>query len=368
MLISRTLRLFLDSVGRREEYEFYLKKFQSERSICFALVAPDSASVQQSGDLMTFDLQFLLRLDLTPLVVLAGEDAERNAAALSAYGDYAVLRDVALDASDETWRAQLRACYAREQIPIWLRPGEDLGPAVRDLVPRIARRVHWLRVGGILRDEAGEKIYYHYTRRANPHRLDDSGPEVVRVAEGWLEHDPQLHISVASPLHLLQEMFTVRGMGTIIRPGSPIDHLTSLAGVDLDRLMALFAEAFGKPMRDPASLRAASDLFLESRYRGAAVLEDHAAGKYLSKFAVGTQARGEGLAQELWEQACALQPSLFWRSRKTNPINQWYERHATGRHAEGNWVVFWKGIPAAHLPLIIGDALGRPSDFVEPLA
>lgn len=363
--LSKTLRLFLDSIGRREEYEFYLRKFQSERSVCFALVAPDTPAVEQSGDLMTFDLQFLIRLDLTPLVVLAGEDAIQNAASLSAYGDYAVLKDLHLNASDREWREQLEACYAKEQIPIWLAPHADLGDTVRKLCPRIARRIHLLRVRGMLHGADNEKIFYHYTRRENPHQLDPQDREVIRLAETWLSHDLQLHISVASPLHLLQEMFTVRGMGSIIRPGSVIEHHRTLNSVDIPLLSKLITEAFGKPLRSEQSLLAACDLYVESRYRGAVVLESHPAGKYLSKFAVGTEARGEGLAQELWDQACEPQPALFWRSRANNPVNQWYERHASGHHTEDRWTVFWKGVRAPQLPEIIAYCLERAPDFRE---
>lgn len=363
--LSKTLRLFLDSIGRREEYEFYLRKFQAERSVCFALVAPDTAAVEQSGDLMTFDLQFLIRLDLTPLVVLAGEDAIQNAASLSAYGDYAVLKDLALDAPDDVWREKLRACYIKEQIPIWLNPRATLGDTIHELCPRIARRIHLLRVRGMLHGLDNEKIFYHYTRRTNPHQLDPQDLDLIPLAEAWLSHDPQLHISVASPLHLLQEMFTVRGMGSIIRPGSVIEHHASTAPIDLSRLSRLITEAFGKALRSTDSLNAASDIYLETRYRGAVVLEAHPAGKYLSKFAVGTEARGEGLAQELWDQACEPQPSLFWRSRTNNPVNQWYERHAKGHHAEGPWTVFWKGVSADQLPEIIRYCLEREPDFLE---
>ena len=61
MLLSKTLRLFLDGIGQREEYEFYLDKFQSADTPCFALVCPDEESVQQAADVLLFDLQFLLR-------------------------------------------------------------------------------------------------------------------------------------------------------------------------------------------------------------------------------------------------------------------------------------------------------------------
>lgn len=363
--LSKTLRLFLDSIGRREEYEFYLKKFQAEASVCFAMVVPDTAAVEQSGDLMTFDLQFLLRLELTPLVVLSGEDAVRNAAALSAYGDYAILYDLDLNSPDTAWRQALKRCMEAGKIPLWMQPRKDMAGTVASLCPRIARRVHLLRVEGMLRDGGQQPIFYHYTRRDNPHELSAADQELVKMAEGWLAHDAQLHISIASPLHLLQEMFTVRGMGSIIRPGSVIRRVEGWEDIELSRLERLIGEAFGKELRDPASLRSASDVFLEERYRGAVILEAHPAGKYLSKFAVGTEARGEGLAQELWEVACKPQQTLFWRSRSENPINQWYDRNADGRFRSGKWTVFWRGLDAASLPGVVEYCLGRASDFRE---
>ncbi|WFB36300.1 hypothetical protein P3T73_00795 [Kiritimatiellota bacterium B12222] len=363
--LSRTLRLFLDSIGRRSEYEFYLKKFQSDRSACFALVLPDSGSVESSGELMTFDLQFLLRLELCPLLLLCGADAEANARELQLHGPYHVIRELRADADPEEWRTCLQACLQREEIPVFCRPELDDTEAVKELAPRLVKRLHVLRTEGMLMDHQAEKVFYYYTRRPQAMVLNEQDQCVVNKAEQWLEHDPQLHISVSSPLYLLQEMFTVRGRGSIIRPGSQIDHLTDISEIDLERLLKLIQSAFGKTLKNPASLAEASDFYIESRYRGAAILEPHVAGKYLSKFTVGTEARGEGVAQELWEAACESQPKLFWRSKSDNPINQWYERHAAGHHTEGKWTVFWKGVSPAQLPEIIAYATGRPVDFVE---
>ncbi|MDF3130659.1 hypothetical protein P0Y35_15730 [Kiritimatiellaeota bacterium B1221] len=363
--LSKTLRLFLDSIGRRSEYEFYLKKFQSDRSVCFALVIPDTGSVESSGELMTFDLQFLLRLELCPLVLLCGKDAEANAIKLMAHGAYYVIRDLSPQDDPNRWRACLQQCLAREEIPVFCRPELDDSFAVKELAPRLVHRLHVLRNAGMLHDEKEEKIFYYYTRRSQLNLLNPEDKQVVAKAEQWLEHDPQLHISISSPLYLLQEMFTVRGRGSIIRPGSHIHHFDALEKLDIARLLDLIQSAFGKQLKDPEQLKNASDFFIESRYRGAVILESHASGKYLSKFTVGTEARGEGVAQELWEMACEKQERLFWRSRSDNPVNQWYERQASGYYREGKWTVFWKGVEPAQLPEIISYCLNRPSDFLE---
>jgi len=366
--LSKTLRLFLDSIGRRSEYEFYLKKFQSDSSACFALVVPDSASIESSGDLMTFDLQFLLRLELCPLLLLCGENASTNAEALRAHGSYRILEGVKASDDPSVWKEVLQACLTEEQIPIFLCSDQEVGQAIMELAPTIAKRLHVLRTAGMLHDELGEKIFYYYTRRPVSLPLNEDDQTTVSLAERLLDHDPQLHISISSPLYLLQEMFTVRGMGSIVRPGSHIQHYESMDPVDLPRLLALIQSAFGRSLRDPESLKNASDFYVESRYRGAVILEPHSFGKYLSKFTVGTEARGEGVAQELWEIACEPQERLFWRSRSDNPVNQWYERHADGYHRQGKWMVFWKGVSPAELPAIIGYCLDRPSDFKEKAA
>jgi hypothetical protein len=363
--ISKTIRLFLDSIGRRSEYEFYLKKFQSNRSPCFALVVPDSGSIQDSGELMSFDLHFLLRLELCPLVVLFGEQADGNAQELARHGATRMLGPSLLTGSPEDIAAITSECIREETIPVLNLPDhrvEDLVPLV---APNLSTRIHVLRTSGMLHSPTGEKLFYLYLKRRSQTELLDEDVPVVDRASHWLNQHPTLHISVSSPLYLLQEMFTVKGRGSIIRPGSDLLRFSGIAEVDQDRLVRLIEDSFGKSLSNPDCLQSACEIVLESGYRGAVLLEAHASGKYLSKFAVGTQARGEGVAQELWDAACASQEKLFWRSRTENPINQWYERHATGHHVSGDWTVFWRGISPSDLPAIIDDAVSRPSDFAE---
>jgi hypothetical protein len=363
--ISKTIRLFLDSIGRRSEYEFYLNKFQSDRSPCFALILPDSGSIQESGDLMTFDLHFLLRLELCPLVVLVGTEAEANAMELSRHGAVELLEATTLFQTDEVLHYRFEQCVQEEKIPILILPDMELPDVVPQLAPRLSNRLHVLRTSGMLHSPEGENLFYVYVNQSEASALSNEDQAVITLAKTWLSEEPQVHISVSSPLYVLQELFTVKGRGSIIRPGSEILHHTSLDGIDEERLVTLIEDSFGKTFSNPACLQNACDLYLEKDYRGAVVLESHSSGKYLSKFAVGTQARGEGVAQELWDIACASQPALFWRSRASNPINHWYERHASGHHIEGDWNVFWKGISFQDLPSIIQYALDRPADFQE---
>ncbi len=96
--------------------------------------------------------------------------------------------------------------------------------------------------------------------------------------------------------------------------------------------------------------------------------EEHPAGRYLSKFAVGFEARGEGLANELWSMVRRDHAALFWRSRPDNPFNGWYDRQAEGRWRGEAWHVFWRGLRVEDIPSVIRYCCERPADFGPPTA
>ncbi len=366
MLLSTTLRLFLDSLGRREEYEYYLRKFQSAPGTCFAAIAPDELSIQESLEAIEFDLRFLLRLELLPLLVLTGGSALPAVATLRS--NFPSLETIPVGASDQ-WIEAVGALIreVRPPLPLLVLLAPDRTPQelLERLIPQLVRRVQWLRAQGPLRDTTGRRVAVHLLQGLNDHELDPADREdpVLKFAESVLQRVPAVHISVASPLDLLAELFTVRGKGTVIRRGSTIRRVSSVAFLDLDRLRSLLDEAFGRPLVRTESLFQATDIYIEENYRGAALLEAHPAGTYLSKFAVGTQARGEGLAQELWSHVRRDHPTLFWRSRPDNPINGWYDQQADGRLRDVRWHIFWRGIRTADIPAIVEYCRQRPEDF-----
>ena len=340
MLLNKTIRLFLDSIGRREEYEFYLNKFQSVGTDCFALLVPDLESLEQGAEALAFDLRFLLQLGLKPAVVLCGPEAE---------AEWNLLKDNPLFE-----RAAFPKLGRRKaSIPVFVEENSTTLESLLQKVPAIGKRVHFIRAAG------GLSVDYYHTQKPVA-ALSPEDMTLADTAAALLEARPGTHISVTSPINLLKEIFTVKGAGTVFRRGSTI---LSGRAPDSDRLLALLEESFGKKPK-AGVLAASTHIYFEENYRGAALLEDHPEGLYLSKFAVGSEARGEGLAQELWDEVCKNHPAFFWRSRKGNPINQWYDRQADGRHTAGDWVVFWRGMDAASIPGFITFCSARPADFI----
>ena len=100
----------------------------------------------------------------------------------------------------------------------------------------------------------------------------------------------------------------------MFRKGSEICITRVLKSVDHDRLIGLLETSFGKKLPMRPFWKTLTDAYIEKDYRGAVLLEEHPAGLYLSKFAVGREARGEGVAMELWREVCRNHEALFWRS------------------------------------------------------
>ena len=165
--LNKTIRLFLDSIGRRDEYEFYLSKFQSEHTSCFALLCPDLGSIEAGAEVLAFDLHFLLRLELVPAILLCGEHAAEMKKALSVEPIFAF--QSLEHGSVPVFIQQSRMA---EKIPVFVGEAHSLEESLVALLPEIANRVHFIRAAGGLKNESGELLPYLYTHKANPQQLE----------------------------------------------------------------------------------------------------------------------------------------------------------------------------------------------------
>ena len=104
--------------------------------------------------------------------------------------------------------------------------------------------------------------------------------------------------------------------------------------------------------------------FIEKDFRGGALFIQLAGLPYLSKFWVLHEARGEGIARDLWDDIRDDIPAFFWRSRLNNPFNDWYMRACDGMQRSGDWRVFWIGLDAPEIPAAVLAAASAPDDFM----
>jgi acetylglutamate synthase len=249
------------------------------------------------------------------------------------------------------------------KVAVLVDPQTTEEDAVPMLVPAITRRIHFIRASGPLHDAAGVPLSYYRVKSPVPLLAEDQAlatfaAKITEFAEG-------LHVSIASPLELLAELFTIKGAGCLVRRGAHMLHFTEVSDLDEARFVRLLENSFRCALVSRAFFDEATSVFVDDEYRCGAVLVPHQRSMYLSKFAVHQDARGEGLAQELWQHVIALHPALCWRSRIRNPFNQWYDKKSDGVHTEGDWRVYWRGISRTDIPAVIDSCLHRPLDFAS---
>lgn len=369
ILLNKTIRLFLDSIGRREEYEYYLERFRGEDSNAFALICPIGDDFADFASVFTFDLDFLLRLELDPVILLCGPDAMkiRNSLFFGKHPFSAHLVDVSgKNIGDHTGDILefLEGCRQRSRIMVLVDPSTMLEDALRHIVPTVSSRIHFVRSRGPLHTRDGTPLLHYRARGIGRPELAYEDAGLAEMARRLLNINQRLHISVASPLSLLQELFTVKGAGCVIRAGSEIHHYSRASLIEEERLIDLLEDSFEHRIANKTFLRNLTDIYIENDYNGAIMLEPHGDAMYISKFAVRKSVRGEGLAQDLWQRTTMEHSALFWRSRLNNSINHWYEKLSDGFHRTDKWKVFWRGIQPERIPELIQFAVERDDDFI----
>jgi hypothetical protein len=197
-------------------------------------------------------------------------------------------------------------------------------------------------------------------------RLPRRDTELLECAARLIEivEPSPLLVSVASPLNLMKELFTVKGAGTLVKRGTPITRHDSYATVDVPRLRALIEASFGRTLVPDFFERPMLSVYLDEQYRSAALFLPGRQMAYLSKFSVEPQAQGEGMGLDLWQAFSRDIARFVWRTRHDNPVLPWYLGIADGMARRPSWHVLWRGIEPESIPAAIAEAEERPSDFL----
>lgn len=170
-------------------------------------------------------------------------------------------------------------------------------------------------------------------------------------------------VSITSPDHLAKELFTHRGAGTLVRVGERIDRHESFDTIDQPRLRALLEQCFGRELDARYfTMKKPYAVYLADSYRATAIFTREEPMPYLDKFAVTTEAQGEGIGGSIWKRLRRDIPKFFWRSRASNPVNDWYADKADGSYKTDAWAVYWCGTRAfPEIQACIERALAMPA-------
>jgi acetylglutamate kinase len=372
---------FLWSIGQRAESEFYLALFRAEAKERFAAIAVDGPVIREALDALLVDLRFLADLGLTPTVVVGlfeGEEADAQAEAIAsglAEADVPAAVAQAEEGEGPTFAARVRGLARGGRIPV-VALGARAGASFAE------RLAH---AGGLFTELGTRKLIF--LQRRGGIALEGQPVGIVELngdrdalrASGELSGkqkailDGVAHLldvlphrctfAITSPLDLLRELFTTSGAGTLVRRAARIERHTDYRAIDQSRLRVLLESAFNKPLHPSFFARAVSRIYLEENYRGAAMVVETNLGAYMSKFAVERQAQGEGIGKDVWAALVVDYPTVFWRSRATNPVNAWYTKQCDGMLRTPPWQVFWRGVAPQRLPEAIAFALDQPKDF-----
>jgi acetylglutamate kinase len=172
-------------------------------------------------------------------------------------------------------------------------------------------------------------------------------------------------VSITSADHLTRELFTHAGCGTLIRKGEKFVTETRLNGDQQRELRKLLEQCFGRTLRQDyfETLELQRLIWADSHRAAAVITAGHCGAAYMDKFAVTPGGQGEGLGAALWQQVRSRHPKIYWRSRLSNPINDWYHRKAhISLRCEG-WRVFARGLELSELEACAADALDRPESW-----
>lgn len=169
--------------------------------------------------------------------------------------------------------------------------------------------------------------------------------KIEQIHDLLMQLPPSSSVSITKPDELAKELFTHRGSGTLVRRGEKIRVQRSWKTLKLDRLRTLIESSFGRRLvPDYFERTKVWRVYCSEHYRAAIVLTRENGLVHMDKFAVSDDAQGEGLGRAIWQVMRAEQPQLFWRSRRDNPINEFYFANAEGAVKDARWTVFWYGL------------------------
>lgn len=282
----------------------------------------------------------------------------------------------------------LRAAIAAGSIPVIASLGETAGGqilnvnadwAANDLVKELQPyKIVFLTGSGGLLDGHGRVIEsinlgseYEALMRA-PWLHSGMRVKIEQIHDLLMQLPPSSSVSITRPDELAKELFTHRGSGTLVRRGERIQMHAGWGTLDREQLRVLIESGFGRRLAADYFERTQPWRVFVSEHRRAALVlteETFTDGErvpHLDKFAVANDAQGEGLGRAAWQAMRERVPKLFWRSRRDNPVNEFYLTQADGCIKGERWNVYWYGLETySAIAEAVDHCRARPATLKE---
>ncbi|MBC6403037.1 MAG: hypothetical protein GDA35_05375 [Hyphomonadaceae bacterium] len=365
----------LSAVGAIREARFYVDLFKSLKPERFAIIVPDSRCLKNPLlESLAGNIRILSDLGIYPTLVVGAFDGDPISVRFQGQGLVRELESVSVqvskfNAASRGLVPEIRKTARRSHVPVleMTHAGEKHGLAALAAGLKPAKVIFLQPSGGMSRD--GHRV--PVIDMDDPDVFDRIDPlttgqsELVATARALdRKLDHKTVYVIASPLNLLSELFTIRGSGTLLRRSANVAHYADPGDIDRIALGTSLEAAFQRPLKTSFWTRTIRAIIVDDTYRGGAIIMKLADLPYLSKFWVTREARGEGLAGDIWRELVRHEPCFFWRSRNGNPFNDWYMQHCEGMQMSRNWRVFWCGLKTGSIARAVVAASGAPEDFV----
>lgn len=374
MSVRETVLKSLSAVGAQHEAQFYAELFARQEAETFAMIVLDPRCLKDPLlEALIAALRILSNLQLSPTLVVGAMEDDRTsvkfqAQRLSRDLDRSGVRASKLNTATYGLIKEVRSTARAEKMPILemtdRRGKMNLAGLVKALQPN---KIIFLQPSGGLNQNGERRANLTVAELPDFMETETFSAGQVRFLDCVLELEKSAAARrsyvIASPLNLLGELFTTRGSGTLIRRAIEIKSGASFKSFSKPNLTQALETAFDKRLSASFFETQLHMGLVEGEYRGGALFKIQAGLPYLSKFFVLQEARGEGIARDIWDAACAEVPAFIWRSRMGNPFNAWYMRKCDGMQRSGDWRVFWKGLEAGDIGEAIATAAAAPDDF-----
>ena len=374
MSVRETVLKSLSAVGAQHEAKFYADLFARQDAETFAMIVLDPRCLRDPLlEALIAALRILSNLELSPTLVVGAMEDQRTsvkvqAQRLSKELGKSGVRTMKLNTATYGLIKEVRKVARARKIPILemtdRRGKMNLSGLTKALQPQ---KIIFLQPSGGLNENGVRRANLTIADLPEFMETETFSAGQVRFLDSvlLLEKSAKARRSyvIASPLNLLGELFTTNGSGTLIRRGIDFDKGKSFKSFDKSKLTYALESAFDKRLKPSFYDTPLHVGFVESEYRGGALFKEQAGIPYLSKFFVTREARGDGIAKDIWNTACKDVPSFVWRSRMGNPFNAWYMRKCDGMQRMGDWRVFWIGLDAGKIGDAISAAASASDDF-----
>ncbi|MCB1141930.1 MAG: hypothetical protein H7A24_05230 [Leptospiraceae bacterium] len=372
---------FFEISGDSIDSLVYLKSFRSLPKESFAVISIDYETLKDTGESFWFDLKLFTRLDLFPILHLSEESYRYlldQFADSNEYSDESPTTNLNIQKipSDKIYDLEgIRKIIDLGVLPVFISDnffpenGAHLQEFKKFLSILRIQKLVFLHSKRLFLGENSEPVNLINLKKIDENfvsRFSGMEKEYFKIFPDLLSRSETnlKGINITTPVSLFKELFTIKGSGTLFRLGSDI-RVLDRGSIEIDKIRKLLEIAFKKKVKEEFLNSDWEKIFLESDYRGAAILRNTEFGIMLSKFSVDEIARGEGIGREIWDEMTEKYHSFYWRAKKGNPINKWYIKVSDGMIKLEKWNMFWIGIDLEILPGIANYLSELPGDFYE---